>query len=194
MKIDINKLAKDVFAANKAKGFHEKGQSNEVLLMLIVTELSEAVEADRKSRLADIATYNANIDTDDILESDRDVYFIESFERFIKDTVEDELADTAIRLLDLAGLNKVNIRLNDTRIEDFTSCLSEETLPEMIFHVCREAVRCPANSIAELEEVIPRTLEGVIAICEHLKIALWQHVELKMQFNETRPNKHGKKY
>lgn len=45
---DLNTLSKEVFKANKAKGFHDVEVSNETLLMLVITELSEAVEADRK--------------------------------------------------------------------------------------------------------------------------------------------------
>ena len=33
----------------------------------------------------------------------------ENFEEYVKDTVEDELADAAIRLLDLAGANNLNL-------------------------------------------------------------------------------------
>lgn len=36
-------------------------------------------------------------------------YFRENFEEYVKDTVEDELADAAIRLLDLAGANNLNL-------------------------------------------------------------------------------------
>jgi len=197
MEKDLNRLSKEVFEANKAKGFHDEEISNETLLMLVVTELSEAVEADRKAKRANFDSYDKELNYYNNWSKDSPGYKdveIRAFSLCVKDTVEDELADAVIRLLDLAGLNGVKIMLNDIRIDEFSSCLSEESFPEMIFHVCREAVRCPANSIVELEDVIPRTLEGVIAICKHLSIDLWQHVDLKIKYNKTRPNKHGKKY
>lgn len=76
------KAVKDAFVAQR--------------LMLIVSELSEALEASRKDRKADI----------DGFEHDQSVsssYFKEDFERNIKDSFEDEMADATIRICDLAG-------------------------------------------------------------------------------------------
>lgn len=77
-------------------------------LMLIVSELGEAMEAYRKDYYSDnkeanrILNINENDDGDDI------IYNI-CFEESIKNTVEDELADTIIRLLDLCGHMKIDI-------------------------------------------------------------------------------------
>ena len=59
----------------KDKGFWEKERNVGEMLMLIVSELGEAVEAHRKG----------------------------THGMLTKDTFEDELADTAIRLFDLCG-------------------------------------------------------------------------------------------
>lgn len=70
-------------------------------IMLIVSELSEAVEADRVSRMADWKEYSTVVK-----ELRRENYrkgfiFTSAFEGCIKDTFEDEIADTIIRIFDL---------------------------------------------------------------------------------------------
>lgn len=67
-------------------------------LMLTVSELSEALEANRKGNRAVLAGCDPN--THD---------FKESFELSVKDSFEDELADTCIRLFDLAEWQGVDL-------------------------------------------------------------------------------------
>ncbi len=77
--------------------------------MLVVTELSEACEADREGNYCRVV---------DITELPK-----EGFKSLVKDTFEDELADVVIRVADLAGsLNidleshvKAKLKYNETR-------------------------------------------------------------------------------
>lgn len=92
----------------KDKGFWEEERNKPEMLMLIVSELAEALEALRKDDYADSAVV-ANLAHD--LELDRtDEEFMlkalawkQSFEQGVKSSFEDELADVAIRLFDLCG-------------------------------------------------------------------------------------------
>jgi NTP pyrophosphatase (non-canonical NTP hydrolase) len=66
--------------------------------MLVVSELAEALEADRKNR------YSIN-NPKDITALANDVDFNDAFSKLVKDTFEDEIADAVIRLFDMsAGL------------------------------------------------------------------------------------------
>lgn len=95
----LNKSAQIIFQNNKAKGFWDNERNVGELLMLVTSELGEAMEAHRKGK----ATIKHQLD-----------YFFASqdysdkmdvFQENIKDTFEDEIADAVIRLLDLsAGL------------------------------------------------------------------------------------------
>lgn len=119
----LNELARQFHERSKAKGFWDEERETGTLLMLIVSELSEALEADRKNKHANMPFFNFDVDTGDSFE--------DAFKKNIKDTFEDEIADVAIRLLDLIGKMGIDIE---------------------------------------------------------------KHISLKMQYNATRPYKHGKAY
>lgn len=104
----IKKLQDKAFSNALKHGFHHKDQNIGELLMLIVSELSEALEADRNGKWFDgdkewLSLY-ANRKTDD----DGDTFDM-IFAETIKDTFEDELADSIIRILDLAGYLNIDL-------------------------------------------------------------------------------------
>ncbi|MBP7533852.1 MAG: hypothetical protein KA783_05360 [Chitinophagales bacterium] len=96
----LNQASSLIHQNNKAKGFWDKERNIGELLMLVTSELGEAMEAHRKSKFANWENYDKlrlqlgnNPNTLDTV----------SFEEHIKDTFEDEIADAVIRLLDLAA-------------------------------------------------------------------------------------------
>lgn len=93
---NLNKVCAEVHEEQVARGFYDEKREMGTLLMLIVSELSEALEADRKGRHIDISQFPP---TDDP----------EVFKATIKDSFEDEIADTFIRLFDLVGYLGIDI-------------------------------------------------------------------------------------
>lgn len=91
----IKDLIKEIHQNAKEKGFWDKPREVGTLLMLIISELAEALEADRKDNRSpkDLNGF------DDLGQCG----FDGKFRNYIKDTFEDELADVAIRLFDLCG-------------------------------------------------------------------------------------------
>lgn len=107
--IELNKLANEVFKGNKEKGFWDKSSRDvrdekdvALKLMLITSELGEAMESHRKGYFAEKISFEKGIK-----ESPEE--FQEFFEDDIKDTFEDEIADTIIRLLDMCGGYNIDI-------------------------------------------------------------------------------------
>ena len=96
--MNLNKLSEDIYAANKAKGFWDEDRNVGETLMLVVTELSEAMEVHRKT--GDIRLNSAAIKTVSGVSED---LFPSTFVMLAKDTFGDEIADALIRLFDLAG-------------------------------------------------------------------------------------------
>lgn len=72
-------------------------------MMLIVSELGEAVEAKRTGKKANWEAYQKVLDEKNV---DFDA---EAFKEFIKDSPEDELADSYIRHGDMAGGEGINL-------------------------------------------------------------------------------------
>ncbi len=180
---NLNKLSNEIYLANVAKGFHDKKISNDTLLMLIVTELSEAVEADRKNKRADLDAFEKNLINDETLP----ISFTFNFEIYIKDSIEDELADTVIRLLDLSGLRKY--LLSDAILLQATVA-KNKSFPENIFAICKDLV---CYRYSETERILYALL-NIERLCNMLEIDLWKHVKLKMNYNSFRTYKHCKYY
>jgi NTP pyrophosphatase (non-canonical NTP hydrolase) len=98
----INELSKEIFENNKAKGFYDSEKNIGEMLCLIHSEVSEALECDRKDRECTSRMSEIN----GIVE---DEAFKTSFEEKVKDTFEDELADIMIRVMDLAAFRGVDL-------------------------------------------------------------------------------------
>lgn len=71
-------------------------------LMLITSELAEALESNRKDQNADVVGMYHEIDFEK-------ASFHESFEDNVKDTFEDELADATIRIGDLSAWLNIDL-------------------------------------------------------------------------------------
>ncbi len=105
---DLNKLAKQFNKYTHEKGFWENPKENGTMLMLMVGELAEACEADRKNHHADTSYIDRMIEEGYTWE-DSELSFKTAFERDIKDSFEDELADAIIRILDFVGEKNIDI-------------------------------------------------------------------------------------
>jgi NTP pyrophosphatase (non-canonical NTP hydrolase) len=96
--MNLNKLSEQIYAANKEKGFWDEERNVGETLMLVVTELAEAMEVHRKT--GDIRLDSAAMETVSGVSED---HFSSTFVMLAKDTFGDEIADALIRLFDLAG-------------------------------------------------------------------------------------------
>lgn len=101
-KMKINEISKEIHQNNIDKGFWEDKDTKNVgeLLMLVVSELSEALEAHRKHKFANINGFE--MEKGYHVHGDK-LNFEQSFQLHIKDTFEDEIADAVIRLFDIAS-------------------------------------------------------------------------------------------
>jgi NTP pyrophosphatase (non-canonical NTP hydrolase) len=104
----LNQIANELHQKAKKKGFWDEQREIGTLLMLIVSELSEALEADRKNKKANYKQLESDIEQ--MNEFDNEIEFKKlAFEYSIKDTFEDEIADVFIRLFDLVGYLNLDI-------------------------------------------------------------------------------------
>lgn len=181
--INLNELRDRAYKTACEHGFHDKELSNEHLLCLVISELMEAVEADRKGKRADRESFKSSYEDE---EPHDDVNFKYCFEKYIKDTISDELSDAVIRLLDLAGLR--NFNLNRFSPVDVVS--REKTFTENIYAIVKEII----DRKYSLEEQVNYVITQVFALANILGVDLLWHINQKMRYNELRPMLNGKRY
>ena len=113
---EINELASKIHEINIEKGFWTKGQTdcnNTRIKLLVVSELFECFEAHRDGKsVDDYELYGVNELLVNYINFPNEfatkANFVRNFEVHVKDTIEDEIADTMIRLLDYAAFLKVD--------------------------------------------------------------------------------------
>lgn len=100
----LNNLANQVHQNARSKGFFNDEKNIGEMLCLIHSEVSEALEADRKHNYCipsfDCATMNTIID---------DVLFKETYAHYAKGNFEEEMADIIIRVLDMCVFKNIDI-------------------------------------------------------------------------------------
>lgn len=99
----INRLGKEIHENNIKKGFYEGKKNTGEMLCLIHSEVSEALEADRKD------TYVNKGSIQGIVREKSPSLFRAVFRQNFKDTFEDELADIMIRVMDLATFKRIDL-------------------------------------------------------------------------------------
>ena len=194
--INLNELRNRAYKTACEHGFHDKELSNEHCLCLIVGELMEAVEADRKGRLGKKCKSRFEMDYNRypaLVEEEK--RFKCSFEKNIKDTLPDELSDAVIRLLDLAGLRNISIDdfLEEAIYGASESCVGE-TFTESIYAISTLPIRYFYEYNYSFESQIGHMLLSIFGLAKHMNIDLIWHVEQKMRYNELRPKLNGKRY
>ena len=179
MKIeDIRELCKEAHENAVRHGFWDEEHDIRHYLMLVITELAEAVQAYRKNRFADRNEYEKLVKERGCAE---DTAFLLS----VKDTFEDEMADACIRLMDLAGSGRYTV-LQDMSLPSLGVLRSQEiteTLYDAISVLCPDDIYFPGSMLCYL-----------IRLSETLGIDIEWHIRQKMAYNKSRPYLHGNKF
>lgn len=91
----LNLWARRQYDINIKKGWHKPEYTTSHFLMMVVTELSEIIEADRKGQQARKIFYRVNLAEDDLDYQD-------AYNHYIKTSIEEEFADVCLRTIELA--------------------------------------------------------------------------------------------
>ena len=187
-------LANDAYLNAQRHGFYPDNTDITTALMLIITEMAEAVQADRHNRHGSIEDYESEI------EMGRDIPT--AYKNTLEGTVESEFADVGIRILSLLGW--MDIKKPTKFQSDYY--LKEEYEIAKIKYKC-DIAKCFYHIISFLcsftdnnspywyiSKIIQKTLMQVFALAHNNNINLMEHIKLKMKYNESRPYLHGCKY
>jgi len=181
--------AKEIHANAIAKGFYPenpKDRSEKEMLMLIICELAEAVEAHRENRWMDSGRPGI---VPEELANDPD-NFEANFKALVKDTVEDEMADALIRILDFTEHTKYVFYPDDSVISSYP--VENASFAANCLNVVFEITTFSGAGFSSKN--IQAAIRRIIGICDEYNIDICFHVEAKMKYNLLRPVKHGKAY
>ena len=200
-KMNLNELRDKAYKTACEHGFHDQELSNNHFLCLVISELMEAVEADRKGRRANVDRYNKKIANSRIcqgLDSDipKERGYEVAYNETIKGSIEEELADAVIRLLDLAGFRGIDLdedAFDEETISEYSATYCNKSFTESIFHIIKFITS--NNEVFIRSCVVPEMLLlEIFGLAKYLSIDLMWHIEQKMKYNELREKMHGKKY
>lgn len=198
---ELASLAEDAFKNADKHGFYTESTEIETALMLIITEMAEAVQADRHNRHGSIEDYESEI------QMGRDIPT--AYKNSLEGTVESEFADIAIRILSLLGWmnSKTPIKLlSDSTLADKYEIAKIQYKVQNIINkgsIAKDLYRLNGHfsSFVDNEscswfvsDTLQEILMRVFAIAHNHNIDLMEHVKLKMKYNESRPYLHGCKY
>ena len=187
---ELNALKERAYKTAVEHGFHEEEKSDAYWLGLVMSEMGEAINADRKGLHADAVLFN-----DDLA----NMSFKDSFEAHIKDSVEDEIADIVIRLLDFAGMKGYTLSISGLCILPSIVVIREfekNGLPGTLIQLIG-----PLDSSLNQHNT-EKTIGIIIGILNDCfdemtggsDCDLWWFVKQKMRYNYLRPKLNGKKY
>lgn len=160
--MNTSKMGDKAYQYAVAHGWHEQEYSNEHFLCLVISELMETVQADRKGKRANRAEFKRNYEDEEPYDN---ANFIYNFESCIKDTVEDELADACIRLLDLAGLRNCELLYMDSIYID-----NKMSFTEFSYSLCSFLTNQDKSQNGWLGLHISCSLGRIFSWCKHERL------------------------
>jgi len=173
----LTKWSKEIYENAVSHGWHEEKHSPEHYLGLIMTEVAEAVEADRKDRRSNAKTCYATRDL-----------FVDWYNGNVKNSIEEEFADIVIRLLDMAY--EIHGENMEYIYDRFTGTHFHKNLP-FIANAWNFVRYILDFGCLEIND----SIRFIYDWAENLGIDLDKHIEWKMRYNSLRDYKHGgKKY
>lgn len=162
--VQLNRLAKRVHAQNVKAGWWSDLKTGKridrnpgELLMLVVTELAEAVEGIRKNLMDDKLPH--------------------------RKMEEVELADAVIRLLDFVGGFKLKIHEWGADVFGGNKC---ETLFDITACLSSANAYTVQHAPLMVSHKVSRTIAMIVAYCARHNLDLWGAVEEKLAYNKTR--------
>ena len=187
---ELNALKERAYKCAVEHGFHEEEKSDAYWLGLVMSEMGEAINADQKGLHADTKRFKEN---------PWKWPFEVSFQVYIKDSVEDEIADIVIRLLSFAGLKGYTLLISgfsklpsNAIIDEFSKNGLSGTLFCLIGALSdSRADDCTEATVGIVINIISDCFDKLTGGSDH---DLWWFVKQKMRYNELRPKLNGKLY
>ena len=189
----LHDMAPGIYKGNEANGFWKEGAARNQgeAVALILTEFSEAIEANRLERklIPQIGSEEYsffNGESKVVFDSEHPDFYRKKFKELVKDSIEDETADAVIRILDCCygfgwSLYERDFRKNSTG------------------NFAHDVLKLQKWTIDAFDKVEGKDwgylLSAIIVFCQWYQIDIVTHVKWKLTYNSMRGAMHGgKKY
>lgn len=177
------------FETAKAHGFHDEEHPLEHHLCLIITEIVEMVQADRKKRRIIMGAEGLK-HIWDLNNSDKK-HIRAMYDEFLCGTFEEEVADTIIRICDLAQLLEATLII-DTDIKYIKTDVSRLQTTGFAFTLIQTITnRMYHSDIPLLLKVVVEQMLLFASSRGMTVTEVFDTIRMKMEYNETRPAKHN---
>ena len=167
----VEEYRKKAYKIAAENGFLEEEYSDKFWLTMIISELFEAIDADRNNRRANWLFYTQSGAKGVPLKTRYDVY--------ISGTLEDELADACIRIFTYAEATGRTAKFCRVKLNE------SQNIPEYVYDIMKSLTHGGSLTYA---------LSRINSLCEKKGIDIDWFMRQKMNYNELRGYKHGKKY
>ena len=200
---EMNELKADIYTTACEHGFHEQPHNDNYYLGLVISEVGECIDADRKGR--NFIAPATMQDLEGCIANGNMSMFKALFEEKVKNSIYDELADIIIRLLDMVGSWRMAFDRDYHELSKMTDIersifyarnpnygydewpgqlytLSEDVICKMRYWDNRQ------DWLYEIFHVVELILLG------RTSADIWDFVKFKALYNKMRPKYNGKKY
>ena len=198
---NLTAAASDIHQQNKARGFWQSTtpESFANAYMLIISEAAEVIEAERKGAPRADTSIFAEMQAHGYTWENSPTNCYAFYQEKIKGSIEEEVADVAIRLLDLIGA--LDLHLTESTTAYILAAMPPQTasIATQLLGICADLIRAyeafQHPDIKEFEQFyLERALAKTFAIASSQGIDLKTHIHHKLMFNQNRPYRHGKNF
>lgn len=182
--MNLTELSKQIRFDNASKGFDPTEGGIDRYLLLAISELCEAQDELRDGREVNYIYYQPQHPPGEV-----DMGLPNKPCGFPV-----EIADAIIRLMDICGKFDISIV-----IPDFTSYRFTESIDFYLVRTCRTIAGCQYGTFAglqtyEFQHNLVTAITFLVHLSRHLEIDIMKVINEKLEFNRSRPPKHGRKF
>jgi hypothetical protein len=194
--MNIIQLIEESHSVSKEKGFWDEKRNNSETVLLIISNVGDIVKAHKKGRFANWIERDTSLSGIKNPNENETLDFNVSFEEYIKDTFEDEIANVMLRICDFLGGNKTDIfalhpwmrEYSELSINDFLryAQISREYPGNVSDWLCEALWECSYYSKEE-DCGLTHLLCYLGSMVSEMELDIERHIVEKLKYNRTRP-------